>query len=264
MEFNERILKIIDTYEVGSKSRFAAKTGMQNQVYNVLRPGYNPGKITIDRIISAYPNISVKWLTSDIGEMTIANTEEKTDKSPIVELPDHLTAHQVISHILKYTGTDSLVKLSIKLNVKLSYLNQVYNGEKTMGGRLAQKIRKVYPELPYQWITTGKNPFKSQGTSIKINEVKPKDQVKPKDKVKQDNIKPQIETQVEDPAFDNTLEVIDNKSYIQEMELQVQTMLKINKDLLSDYQKAIKINQRLNNVVIELTEKVLSFNSKIR
>ncbi|MDR1116029.1 MAG: hypothetical protein LBL33_07795 [Tannerella sp.] len=245
MQFNERVLKIIDTFEGGSKSRFATRTGMQNQVYNVLKPEYKPGKITTDRIISAYPNISVEWLTSDTGEMTTENTTVQH-----TELPDNSTVQEVLSFIQKHSGSNSLPALSVKLNVSLNDLNKVYSGQKTMGGKLAQIIHEKYPELPYHWIKTGKNPSgKSQSSPKKKN------------KVKQDTFKPQIQTPVNESAPIQPvqpLESTDNKSYIQVLELQVQSLLLINEGILSGYQKVIEANKLLNNTIIELADKVLS------
>ncbi|MDR1119516.1 MAG: hypothetical protein LBM08_01190 [Dysgonamonadaceae bacterium] len=210
MELHEKILKIIDTYENGSKSQFAAKTGMHiQQVYKLLKPGHKALKITIDHIISAYPNISVEWLTSGIGDMTIVSPavehrEEKAGKFLLTELPDHLTAHQVLSHILQYTGIDSLPKLSVKLNVRLSTLNQVYYGTKPMKSTLAQVIHKTFPEIPYQWIKTGENlSVKSQNSPKKRNTGNPQNQ-----------------SPAHDAASVKALKSIDDKSHIQELELQ--------------------------------------------
>ncbi|MDR1154978.1 MAG: hypothetical protein LBL04_09700 [Bacteroidales bacterium] len=198
-EPHERLLKIIDTCENGSKSQFAAKTGLRNQAYSLLKPGHKLGKINIDRIISAYPNISADWLTSGIGDMTtVGSTVESRGKTAgkflLAELPDHLTARQVLSHVLKYSGVDSLSKLSIKLNVRLSDLNQVYNETKPMGTKLAQTIHKTFPEIPYQWIKTGENPSgKSQSSPQK------------QDIMKQDTDKPQIQSPVHDSTSDQTI-----------------------------------------------------------
>jgi hypothetical protein len=200
-ESHERILKIIDTCENGSKSQFAAKTGLRNQAYSLLKPGYKLGKINIDRIISAYPNISAEWLTSGIGDMTTVSPtveyKEKTaSKFLLAELPDHLTARQVLSHVLKYSGADSLSKLSVKLNVRVSDLNQVDNETKPIGNKLARIIHKTFPEIPYQWIKTGKNPFgKSQSSPQK------------QDIMKQDTGKPQIQSPVHDSTPVKPLEL---------------------------------------------------------
>lgn len=244
MQFNERVLKIIDSFETGSKSQFAKTTGLKGQVYNLLKPSYTPRKITIERLLSAYPQVSRQWLTSDIGDMIITNTgsqeEEKKDKFNLSEIPDQLTSHQVLSQILKYSGIESLAKFSVKLNIKLSELNQVYNGEKTMGGKLAQTIHKTFPELPYHWIKTGEK------SSRKSNK-------------KQNEIAIIPENPVNDPAPVDIKESTHNKTDKQELELQLQTIFRINEGLLIDYQKVIEINHRLNNLVIELSEKVIRF-----
>lgn len=249
MQFNERVLKIIDTFEGGSKSQFAKTTGLKSQAYNLLKPSYNPRKITIERLLSAYPQVSRQWLASDIGDMKTANTgsqkEEMTDKFSLMGLPDQLTSHQVLSHILKYSGIESLAKLSVKLNIKLSDLNQVYTGEKTMGGKLAQIIHKAFPEIPYHWIKTGENSSGKPHT---------------KKKESQDTIIPVIP--VNDPAPVKKIEPINNKPDAQALELQLQTIQKINEGLLLDYQKVIEVNHRLNNLVIELSEKVIRFSSE--
>jgi hypothetical protein len=209
MELNERILKIIDTYENGSKSQFAVKTGMHNQAYKLLRHGYKPLKNTIDRIIYAYPDISVEWLTSGIGDMitvrpAVERQEEKTDKFPLTELPGHLTAHQVLSRIMEYIGIDSLPKFSVKLNVSLKYLSQVYNGTQPMGSKLAQIIHKAFPEIPYQWIKTGDNLSGKPQSSSPV----------------EDPGNPQIQSPVQDPTSDQTPELTDDKAEIRTLELQ--------------------------------------------
>ncbi|MDR1171671.1 MAG: hypothetical protein LBL24_04375 [Bacteroidales bacterium] len=303
MQFNERVLKIIDTYEGGSKAQFAKKTGLKSQAYNLLKPLYKPRKITIDKVLSAYPQVSEQWLVSDIGEVP-QRKDEKTDKFDLAELPDRMTAHQVLAQIMKYTGSGSLVKLSVKLNIKPNDLNQVYNGTKPMGGKLARIIHKIFPEIPYNWIKTGENPYKPQSSPIKkekiepqdkeveqVNikpqiqtssprkkrKVEPQDQVEqvsiqpqiqkssprkkrkmaPQDQVEQSNIKPQIQTPVKESVSDKIQESIDSKSYVQEVELRLQTILKIHEALLSDYQKLIEMNHRLTNTVVELSGKIL-------
>lgn len=135
MQFNERVLKIIDTFESGSKLKFASKTGAQ--VYNLLKPDYKPRKATFDRILKAYPQVSEEWLLSDIGDMVSENADVQNEvggekKIQLAELPDNATAHQVLSWIMKYSETYSTPKLSVKLNMKLNELNSVYNEKKPM------------------------------------------------------------------------------------------------------------------------------------
>ncbi|MDR1156448.1 MAG: hypothetical protein LBL04_17225 [Bacteroidales bacterium] len=262
LELHERILKIIDICENGSKYRFADKTGIRTHIYRLLQPGYQPRKINIDRIISAYPNISVEWITSGTGDMTPAypgaeHGEEKTDQSPVHD-PSPVQSRKLQERILKIIDTfenGSRYRFAAKTGIRhhiYRLLQPGYNPGKVN----IDRIISAYPDISAEWLASGIGDMTTVRPDVEHREEKT-------DQSPLAELPDQIQSPVHDSISVQNLKSIDNKSYIQALELQIQTILKINEGLLSDYQKVIGINRQLNNAVIELTEKVIGFNSKI-
>lgn len=82
MNINERISAVIDRFENGKKKAFAEKVGLPvSTLQNIVgERGSDPTFKILNRIISAYPEVSIRWLMTDDGSITEGRQENQNDE----------------------------------------------------------------------------------------------------------------------------------------------------------------------------------------
>lgn len=66
-----RLLKIVEIKSNGNKSEFYRKTGLSNGALDNIK--HSASSKTIDKVISAFPDINKNWLLTGEGEMLLSN-----------------------------------------------------------------------------------------------------------------------------------------------------------------------------------------------
>lgn len=76
MSINERILELVELKAEGNKSKFASMIGIPPQNISRITKADGPvGLITIEHILSTFPDVNPKWLITGQGPITFIDHE---------------------------------------------------------------------------------------------------------------------------------------------------------------------------------------------
>ena len=120
-----RLNQFIDSLDI-SKTEFSRKTGLDYaHMFRITKGNGDPGFDTCSKISEAYPQLSLTWLITGIGEMENITREEKNDIQRIRKWRDeNLTDASAVLYLFKAEYSDHKF-LSSELRKKRVYDEQI-------------------------------------------------------------------------------------------------------------------------------------------
>lgn len=95
MTLNERISEIISTEGLNAK-QFAERAGIKpSTISNMMNGRNNPSLDVMQRILSAFPDISSDWLICGKGPMSRTANDENTSSSAVVTSNIHVATNKI-------------------------------------------------------------------------------------------------------------------------------------------------------------------------
>ena len=106
MSINQRIIKIINLLEEGSRVNFGRKIGVSRSgVNSMIQKEGSVGKKNLERIVNTYPLINISWLLTGEGEMLKEEQSENSNKNTTVMVTeDPRSLEQFVKYLLRYNA----------------------------------------------------------------------------------------------------------------------------------------------------------------
>jgi len=168
-----RLNQFIDSLDV-SKTEFSRKTGLDYaHMFRITKGNGDPGFDTCSKISEAYPQLSLTWLITGIGEMENITREEKNDIQRIRKWRDeNLTDASAVLYLFKAEYSDHKF-LSSELRKKRVYDEQIIKRLKGILLELFIERRELWSDLYNKF----KNDYSAEKDTEKLTEEEILDQM---------------------------------------------------------------------------------------
>ena len=161
-----RLNKFIDSLGI-SKAEFSRKTGLNYaHMFRITKGNGDPGFDTCSKISEAYPELSITWLITGIGEMGNITREERNDIQRIRKWRDeNLTDTSAVLYLFKAEYSDHKF-LSSELRKKRVYDEQIIKRLKGILLELFIESRELWSDLYNKF----KNDYSAEKDTEKLTE----------------------------------------------------------------------------------------------
>ena len=161
-----RLNQFIDSLDI-SKAEFSRETGLDYaHMFRITKGNGDPGFDTCSKISEAYPQLSLTWLITGIGEMENITREEKNDIQRIRKWRDeNLTDASAVLYLFKAEYSDHKF-LSSELRKKRVYDEQIIKRLKGILLELFIERRELWADLYNKF----KNDYSAEKDTEKLNE----------------------------------------------------------------------------------------------
>ena len=161
-----RLNQFIDSLDI-SKTEFSRETGLDYaHMFRITKGNGDPGFDTCSKISEAYPQLSLTWLITGIGEMENITREEKNDIQRIRKWRDeNLTDASAVLYLFKAEYSDHKF-LSSELRKKRVYDEQIIKRLKGILLELFIERRELWSDL----YTKFKNDYSAEKDTEKLTE----------------------------------------------------------------------------------------------
>ena len=168
-----RLNQFIDSLDI-SKTEFSRKTGLDYaHMFRITKGNGDPGFDTCSKISEAYPQLSLTWLITGIGEMENITREEKNDIQRIRKWRDeNLTDASAVLYLFKAEYSDHKF-LSSELRKKRVYDEQIIKRLKGILLELFIERRELWSDLYNKF----KNDYSAEKDTEKLTEEEVLDQM---------------------------------------------------------------------------------------
>ena len=168
-----RLNQFIDSLDI-SKAEFSRETGLNYaHMFRIINGDGDPGFDTCSKISEAYPQLSITWLITGIGEMKNITREERNDIKRIRKWRDeNLTDASAVLYLFKAEYSDHKF-LSSELRKKRVYDEQIIERLKGILLVLFIERRELWSVL----YTKFKNDYSAEKDTEKITEKELLDQM---------------------------------------------------------------------------------------
>ena len=168
-----RLNKFIDSLDI-SKAEFSRETGLDYaHMFRITKGNGDPGFDTCSKISEAYPQLSLTWLITGIGEMENITREEKNDIQRIRKWRDeNLTDASAVLYLFKAEYSDHKF-LSSELRKKRVYDEQIIKRLKGILLELFIERRELWSDLYNKF----KNDYSAEKDTEKLTEEEILDQM---------------------------------------------------------------------------------------
>ena len=162
-----RLNQFIDSLDI-SKTEFSRETGLDYaHMFRITKGNGDPGFDTCSKISEAYPQLSLTWLITGIGEMENITREEKNDIQRIRKWRDeNLTDASAVLYLFKAEYSDHKF-LSSELRKKRVYDEQIIKRLKGILLELFIERRELWSDLYNKF----KNDYSAEKDTEKLTEV---------------------------------------------------------------------------------------------
>jgi len=161
-----RLNQFIDSLDI-SKAEFSRETGLDYaHMFRITKGNGDPGFDTCSKISEAYPELSLTWLITGIGEMKNITREVKNDIQRIRKWRDeNLTDASAALYLFKAEYSDHKF-LSSELRKKRVYDEQIIKRLKGILLELFIERRELWSDLYNKF----KNDYSAEKDTEKLNE----------------------------------------------------------------------------------------------
>ncbi len=161
-----RLNQFIDSLDI-SKAEFSRETGLNYaHMFRIIKGNGDPGFDTCSKISEAYPQLSLTWLITGIGEMENITREEKNDIQRIRKWRDeNLTDASAVLYLFKAEYSDHKF-LSSELRKKRVYDEQIIKRLKGILLELLIERRELWSDLYNKF----KNDYSAEKDTEKLTE----------------------------------------------------------------------------------------------
>ena len=168
-----RLDQFIDSLDI-SKAEFSRETGLDYaHMFRITKGNGDPGFDTCSKISEAYPQLSLTWLITGIGEMENITREEKNDIQRIRKWRDeNLTDASAVLYLFKAEYSDHKF-LSSELRKKRVYDEQIIKRLKGILLELFIERRELWSDLYNKF----KNDYSAEKDTEKLTEEEILDQM---------------------------------------------------------------------------------------
>ena len=168
-----RLNQFIDSLDI-SKTEFSRETGLNYaHMFRIINGDGDPGFDTCSKISEAYPQLSLTWLITGIGEMENITREEKNDIQRIRKWRDeNLTDASAVLYLFKAEYSDHKF-LSSELRKKRVYDEQIIKRLKGILLELLIERRELWSDLYNKF----KNDYSAEKDTEKLTEEEVLDQM---------------------------------------------------------------------------------------
>ena len=168
-----RLNQFIDSLDI-SKAEFSRETGLDYaHMFRITKGNGDPGFDTCSKISEAYPQLSLTWLITGIGEMENITREEKNDIQRIRKWRDeNLTDASAVLYLFKAEYSDHKF-LSSELRKKRVYDEQIIKRLKGILLELLIERRELWSDLYNKF----KNDYSAEKDTEKLTEEEILDQM---------------------------------------------------------------------------------------
>ena len=162
----QRLNQFIDSLDI-SKTEFSRETGLDYaHMFRITKGNGDPGFDTCSKISEAYPQLSLTWLITGIGEMENITREEKNDIQRIRKWRDeNLTDASAVLYLFKAEYSDHKF-LSSELRKKRVYDEQIIKRLKGILLELLIERRELWSDLYNKF----KNDYSAEKDTEKLTE----------------------------------------------------------------------------------------------
>ena len=169
----QRLNQFIDSLDI-SKAEFSRETGLNYaHMFRIINGDGDPGFDTCSKISEAYPQLSITWLITGIGEMKNITREERNDIKRIRKWRDeNLTDASAVLYLFKAEYLDHKC-ISSELRKKRVYDEQIIERLKGILLVLFIERRELWSVL----YTKFKNDYSAEKDTEKITEKELLDQM---------------------------------------------------------------------------------------
>jgi len=161
-----RLNQFIDSLDI-SKAEFSRETGLDYaHMFRITKGNGDPGFDTCSKISEAYPQLSLTWLITGIGEMENITREERNDIQRIRKWRDeNLTDASAVLYLFKAEYSDHKF-LSSELREKRVYDEQIIKRLKGILLELFIERRELWSDLYNKF----KNDYSAEKDAEKLTE----------------------------------------------------------------------------------------------
>jgi len=161
-----RLNQFIDSLDI-SKAEFSRETGLNYaHMFRIINGDGDPGFDTCSKISEAYPQLSLTWLITGIGEMENITREEKNDIQRIRKWRDeNSTDASAVLYLFKAEYSDHKF-LSSELRKKRVYDEQIIKRLKGILLELLIERRELWSDLYNKF----KNDYSAEKDTEKLTE----------------------------------------------------------------------------------------------
>ena len=161
-----RLNKFIDSLDI-SKAEFSRETGLNYaHMFRITKGNGDPGFDTCSKISEAYPQLSLTWLITGIGEMENITREEKNDIQRIRKWRDeNSTDASAVLYLFNSEYSDHKF-LSSELRNKRVYDEQIIKRLKGILLELFMERRELWSDLYNKF----KNDYSAEKDAEKLTE----------------------------------------------------------------------------------------------
>jgi hypothetical protein len=169
----QRLNQFIESLDI-SKAEFSRETGLNYaHMFRIINGDGDPGYDSCSKISEAYPQLSLTWLITGIGEMENITREERNDiKRVRAWREENSTDTSAVLYLFKTEGADHK-SLSSELRKKRVYDEQIINRLKGILLVLFIERRELWSVL----YTKFKNDYSAEKDAKKLTEEEVLDQM---------------------------------------------------------------------------------------
>ena len=162
----QRLNQFIDSLDI-SKAEFSRETGLNYaHMFRIINGDGDPGFDTCSKISEAYPELSLTWLITGIGEMKNITREERNDIKRIREWRDeNSTDTSAVLYLFKAEYSDHKF-ISSELREKRVYDEQIIKRLKGILLELFMERRELWSDLYNKF----KNDYSAEKDAEKLTE----------------------------------------------------------------------------------------------
>jgi len=162
----QRLNQFIDSLDI-SKAEFSRETGLNYaHMFRIINGDGDPGFDTCSKISEAYPELSITWLITGIGEMKNLKREERNDIKRIRKWRDeNSTDTSAVLYLFKAEYLDHKF-ISSELREKRVYDEQIINRLKGILLELFIERRELWSDLYNKF----KNDYSAEKDTEKLTE----------------------------------------------------------------------------------------------
>ena len=162
----QRLNQFIDSLDI-SKAEFSRETGLNYaHMFRIINGDGDPGFDTCSKISEAYPQLSITWLITGIGEMKNITREERNDIKRIREWRDeNSTDTSAVLYLFKAEYLDHKF-ISSELREKRVYDEQIIKRLKGILLELFMERRELWSDLYNKF----KNDYSAEKDAEKLTE----------------------------------------------------------------------------------------------
>ena len=162
----QRLNQFIDSLDI-SKAEFSRETGLNYaHMFRIINGDGDPGFDTCSKISEAYPELSLTWLITGIGEMKNITREERNDIKRIREWRDeNSTDTSAVLYLFKAEFSDHKF-ISSELREKRVYDEQIIKRLKGILLELFMERRELWSDLYNKF----KNDYSAEKDAEKLTE----------------------------------------------------------------------------------------------